>query len=151
MSKKKMSIEVACNLLESSLKNSQKEFRYYRISDKGAPVSIIIDKQKNCRILSEDQACMYLGSLSRKLAADQVESIETGESKFSNVDILFATHSTAKVYFKSLGLRNDLIVKGKIKPFAFKSEDCLTFCRLPFDPSDTEFLTPNFKIGRAHV
>jgi len=141
---KKMSIEIACNMLADRLRDKHTSFKFYRISDDAAPVPILIDGNNNCQMLSDEQACAYLSEISRKLGQECFSSIGEYGYPFSNVDILFLTHASARAALKTLGLRSFLRVSGRIKPFAFLSDDCMTFCRIPFDPSPQVYDTPNF-------
>lgn len=97
------------------------------------------EKNKTVQLLSEAGLSYLFTNLSQYAwkIADQI-------GQFSDYDALNMSASTIRDCIEVWRHQSDSLLKAKIKPFAFKSDDCYSFARCDFDPIDAWQETPTF-------
>lgn len=131
---KTMGIEIATQTILGEIKNNHSYFRFYR-RDKFTPrFPVYVNEDGVCQELDVQDAKAIIISISNIKFIENHANIGSFGFSYKNVDILCMTEANAGSVLKTLSLKKDLMIKDKIKPFAFKSDPSLTFCRLPFDP-----------------
>lgn len=131
--KKKLKIEhVANGVISYYLRTKKNSYRLYEIAP-GLIVPISINKK--------DVSLVEEMSFLTELRSDCIQLAESFRSIFYGDEICFLTKSNAKTIFNTMVLEKKLRETSVIKSFAFKSDDTLTFCRIPFDLAETELPT----------
>lgn len=104
---------------------------------RGLKIPIMIKSDKTVEILEENDFLQVLKIRAKKL-------YESASITYKKADMLLLAYDTAKQLMKTILIHQDMQLKEEIKTFAFKSEDCLTFCRIPFDVSHETMPCPKW-------
>lgn len=122
--------EILINMVVSELISQTREKYKLRVYSpaRGLKIPILIKADKTVEILEENEFLQVLKIRAKKIYSSASET-------FRKADMLSLTYDTAKQLMKTILIHSDMQLKEEIKTFAFKSEDVMTFCRIPFDIS----------------
>lgn len=141
---KAMNIEVATNALLAEIKNKYDYLKFYR-RDKLSPRVPVFIKDGLVEVMDKEDIKALIIQISNRIQSVYEARMGTFGCPFNDVNILLLTESNANSVFKTIALRNELRLRETVKPFAFKSDPSLTFCRIPFDPIPGSLMPGNWK------
>ena len=132
----KLTQRIICNTVIEEI--AERGDVFFHELDKGVWEPCYVDKKKNeVAYLKGIQFETYIKGIAASLK-------DTFDENYTSVGNCILSSKETKTIADTAVLSPVLRTKEKIKPFAFKSDECLTFCRLPFDPVDEYTVTPNW-------
>lgn len=132
--KKKMSTEVVVNAVNTKIA-SEGKLRFAVVSE-GVKVPILLVSENECKLLNDDQAAQYI-----KTFITPYKPLY--DINFSNPEAVLLTRAGAVAVLRTAQIDYRLQIDD-VKTFAFLSDPCLAFCRIPFDPSDAKQDAPKW-------
>jgi Family of unknown function (DUF5906) len=132
--KKKLTLEYFLN--ETKKRILREKLIGFALLPRGAKKAVMIGKNNLCETIDKEQFMQ----LARNITVNMFDYF-SGDWK--NPEMCLMTETTASALYRTAKIMKEFELKD-IKPFAFKSDDSLTYARAPFDPFDTVVASPRW-------
>lgn len=139
--KKSLKIEKMAEMFINEI-ISDEIMRFHFIAD-GVNVPVRLPQPgevQQCKVWHENLVLEYLGIIGERLHEEFAED-------YQNAHILLLSDKTARQLLATIRIKSKMLRKlqsVEIAPFAFLSDESLTFCRIPFDILDEDVETPTW-------